>query len=119
MLSGRRIFRHSHSGHHGVNGYALLEIANERNVAAVMFTAHALSVEDTVNSYKKGAAFYIPKEQIGDIRVFLEDVLEAKEKGKSSWWRWLERLGSYYNEKFGPNWREGNKEFWEKIRYRI
>ena len=103
----------------GVDGYALLRVANERNFAAVMLTAHALSVKDTVKSYKMGAASYLPKEKLDDIQIFLVDVLEAKEKGESSWWRWLERLESYYNERFGPNWREGEKEFWEKVKYRI
>ena len=48
----------------GVDGYELLEIANRRKVIAVMLTAHALSPEDTVKSYKEGAASYIPKEEM-------------------------------------------------------
>jgi DNA-binding response OmpR family regulator len=99
----------------GVDGYKLLEIANRRNVLAVMLTAHALSVEDTVRSFKKGAASYVPKEEMANIAAFLNDILEAKEKGKSLWWRWMDRLGSYYDKKFGPAWKEGDKEFWKKF----
>jgi CheY-like chemotaxis protein len=99
----------------GVNGYKLLEIAKKRNVIAVMLTAHALSIEDTVRSYKKGAASYVPKDEMANIKAFLDDILEAKEKGKSFWWRWMDRLGSYYDNKFGPGWREDDKEFWEKF----
>ncbi|HDR16227.1 MAG TPA: response regulator, partial [Desulfobacteraceae bacterium] len=35
----------------GVNGYKLLDIANEKGVLAVMLTAHALSPEDTMKSF--------------------------------------------------------------------
>ncbi len=61
----------------GVDGYELLEIAKEREVIAVMLTAHALSPEDTVRSYKKGAASYVPKEEMSNITIFLNDILEA------------------------------------------
>jgi hypothetical protein len=65
-----------------------------------MLTANALSVEDTFKSFKKGAASYVPKDEMVNITTFLEDILEAKEKGKHSWWRWFERLGSYYEKRF-------------------
>ena len=96
----------------GVNGYELLDFANQKNVTAVMLTAHALSLEDTEKSFKLGAAFYIPKDEIANIATFLRDVLEAKEKGKSPWWRWLDRMGSYYDKKFGSEWKENmGKDF--------
>lgn len=101
----------------GVSGYELLEIANNKEVIAIMLTAHALSPEDTVKSYKEGAASYIPKEEMGNITTFLNDILEAKEKGKNLWWRWLDRFASYYDRKFGPDWREKGTDIWEKIGY--
>lgn len=94
----------------GVNGFELLRIANERKVIAVMLTAHALSVEDTLRAYKEGAASYVPKDKMANITTYLNDVLEAKEKGKHFWWRWLERFGSYYNKKFASEWKNKNKE---------
>ncbi len=84
----------------GVDGYRLLEIANEQKVIAIMLTANALSVADTFKSFKKGAASYVPKDEMANITTFLEDILEAKEKGKHFWWRWFERLGSYYERHF-------------------
>ena len=99
----------------GVDGFKLLEIASERKVTAVMLTAHALSPENTVRSYKEGAAAYVPKEEIHNIAAFLNDILEAKEQGKSPWWRWFDRLGSFYDKKFGPNWRDRDREFWNKV----
>jgi len=102
----------------GVDGYKLLEIANEKGVIAVMLTAHALSPDNIFRSYKEGAASYVPKEEMLNIETFLNDILEAKEKGKSFWWRWFERLGNTYcKKKFGPDWKEKDKEFWEKFEY--
>jgi DNA-binding NtrC family response regulator len=101
----------------GVDGYELLEIAKEKRVIAVMLTAHALSPEDTVKSYKEGAASYVPKEEMVNITTYLNDILEAKDKGKHFWWRWLDRFGSYYDRKFGADWKDEDKEFWEKFKY--
>jgi CheY-like chemotaxis protein len=103
----------------GVNGYELLEIANRRNVMAVMLTAHALSPEDTVKSYESGAAYYVPKEKMSDIATYLNDILEAKEQGKPFWWRWLNRFGAYYDEKFGPDWKDKDKAFLEKLQFYV
>ena len=106
---------HAHNVH-GHLSYASLRAAHRRGLP-VMLTAHTLSVEDTVKSYREGAASYIPKEEIANITTYLNDIFEAKEKGKPFYWRWLERFASYYDKKFGPDWQEGEKEFWEKFKY--
>lgn len=103
----------------GVDGYQLLEIAKKKKVIPVMLTAHALSVEDTVKSFKNGAASYVPKDELSNIALFLNDILEARKKGKTVMGRWLDRLGDYYDQKFGPDWKDQNKEFWEKFKYWI
>ncbi len=99
----------------GVDGYKLLEIATERKVLPVMLTAHALTPEDTVRSFKEGAAYYVPKDNVTEIATYLNDILEAREQGKSSWWRWLERFVDFYNRKFGPNWQKSDIEFWKNF----
>ena len=99
----------------GVDGYNLLDLAKKKDVIAVMLTAHALSVEDTIKSYKKGAASYIPKDEMHKITTFLNDILEAKERGENFWWRWLDRLGSYYGKKFGQDWLSKEKDFWRNF----
>ena len=103
----------------GVDGYKLLEIANKRKVMAVMLTAHALSPEDTVKSYEEGAAYYVPKEKLSEITTYLNDILEAKEQGKSFWWRWLDRFEVFFDEKFGPDWKDKDKDFWDKFPYYV
>ena len=101
----------------GVDGYKLLEIAGRKNIIAVMLTAHALSPENIVKSFQGGAASYLPKEELWEIATHLEEVLEAKEKGGHFWSRWMQRWGSYYDNKFGPNWKDQDKEFWERFKY--
>ena len=99
----------------GVDGFKLLEIANQRNIPALMLTAHALSEENLKKSAEKGASYYAPKDEIDRIDLFVADVIEARDKKKNVWLKWLERLGSYYDSRFtGPNWREKNKAFWDQ-----
>lgn len=97
----------------GVDGYKLLEIARQYEIIPVMLTAHALSPEDTFKSFKEGAAYYVPKEKMEDIAIYLEDVLEAKEQGKNVFVRWLERFEEFYDHRFGQKWRDLGKD-WEK-----
>ncbi|RJR47352.1 MAG: response regulator [Desulfobacteraceae bacterium] len=97
----------------GVKGYELLEIANQRNIPALMLTAHALSEEHLRHSAGKGAAYYAPKDEIAKIDLFITDVLEAKEKKKNVWLEWFDRLGGFFDKRFGGTaWRE--KAFWEE-----
>jgi len=100
----------------GVDGYRLLDMLRETDTITVMLTAHAFSPKETVKSFKKGAASYIPKEEMGNIVLYLNDVLEAQEQGKHFWSRWFDRFASYYDEKFGPGWQDEDKDFWEKFK---
>jgi len=103
----------------GVEGYDLLEIANRRKVIALMLTAHALSLDNIIKSYEEGAASYVPKDEMTDITTYLNDILEAKEQGKHFWWRWLERFSSSFEKRFGPEWQDDQKEFWQKFGHYI
>lgn len=104
----------------GVDGYALLDIANKRKITAVMLTAHAFTPDNLVKSIKEGAASYLPKEELTNITTFLNDVLEAKEKGKSTWEPWQEKLPtSYFEKRWGAAWQDTDKEFWERFRASI
>jgi DNA-binding response OmpR family regulator len=99
----------------GVNGYQLLEIAVRRKITAVMLTAHALSPEDTIRSYKGGAAYYVPKDKMRHLVTYLGDVLEAKKKGKNTWIPFMGWAEAYYSTKFGPKWKDTDKDFWDKL----
>ena len=69
----------------GVNGFELLNIANRKNIIAVMLTAHALTPENIVRSYEDGAASFLPKPEMIRIATFLEDIVEAREKSRDPW----------------------------------
>lgn len=99
----------------GVEGYELLEIANKREIPALMLTAHAISEEHLKKSIQKGASFYAPKDEINKIATFLADVLEAREKKKNVWAKWYERLSGFCDRRFGPNWKDKDPEFWDSI----
>ena len=99
----------------GVKGYELLEHARKKGVPTLMFTAHALNPEAFEKSMEGGAKAYIPKEEMANIASFLNDVLDAKEKGKNPWARWYDRMGSFFEKKFGPKWQEDERDFWEKF----
>ena len=100
----------------GVDGYQLLEYAVQRKIPAIMLTAHALSPADTLKSHKKGAAYYLPKEEMFNIQRHLTDVLEAQAKGKNTWERWFDRFASFYERKFGPDWQEPDRKYWDKFK---
>jgi DNA-binding NtrC family response regulator len=99
----------------GVSGFELLDIAIKKDIPALMLTAHALTEEALKQSAESGASYYAPKDEMSKIAVFVADVIEAKEKKKNVWTKWAERLGGFYDRKFvGSNWREKEKEFWDK-----
>jgi DNA-binding response OmpR family regulator len=100
----------------GVNGYELLEIAVKKKVTAVMLTAHALSPEDTMKSFRGGAAFYVPKDKMAEMPAILAKILDLKSKGKSTWMPFVGWAEAYYNAKFGPKWEKQKKEFQEKVK---
>lgn len=99
----------------GVNGYELLDICRKRKVPALMLTAHAVSYGDLKKSVKKGASYYVPKDEIAQIDIFLADIFIAKEKDQNIWLRWYERLSKFSAERFGPDWKDKDKEFWDSI----
>ena len=101
----------------GVKGFELLEIARQKDIPALMLTAHALNKETLKKAAEEGASYYVPKEEIDKIDVFVADVLEARENNKNPWIRWYERLCGFFDNgmKFsGPNWRRQHEEFWDK-----
>ncbi len=97
----------------GVNGYKLLEIANNKGFISIMLTAHALTLEDTVKSFREGAAYFVPKEKLSDLSDILHDILENKEKENIFWTHWYDRYAPLYEKRFGHGWQNKHKEFWE------
>ncbi len=99
----------------GVRGYELLEIANKREVPAMMLTAHALTQDNLKKSFQKGAAYYVPKDEISKVDVFLADILDAIDKKKNVVVKWYERLSGFCDRRFGPNWKDDDPDFWNSL----
>lgn len=99
----------------GVSGLKLLEEAVEKGIPAIMLTAHAVNPETLMESIKKGAISYIPKETMAELDVLLNDLLGAYERGKPPWKMLFDKLGSYFDQRFGPDWRKNSREFWSKF----
>ncbi len=103
----------------GVSGYELLDICVAKNIVAVMLTAYAVTPADVRKSFDKGAAFYIPKEEMARIDVFLIDVLEAKQKGRNTWSRWYSRLSQFSERAFGSDWAKDDEDLLKKFTFHI
>ena len=95
----------------GVNGFELLKNAVSRGFPAVMLTAHAVTTDALKKSIKLGAISFLPKEKMSELKEFLEDVV--LDGGKSIWIKLFDRLGAYFNKRFGPDWKERDKFFTE------
>lgn len=99
----------------GVRGYDLLEIAKKRSIPALMLTAHALTKEDLKKSFEEGASYFVPKEEIDQVDVYLVDIIDAGEKKKNVFAKWYERLSGFCDRRFGPEWREDDPHFWDSL----
>jgi DNA-binding NtrC family response regulator len=95
----------------GVNGFDLLENSVDRGFPTVMLTAHALTPEALKKSIKLGAVSFLPKDKMTELRPFIEEVVLGE--GRPVWQKFFERLGAYFNKRFGPDWVERDKFFKE------
>ena len=88
----------------GVRGFDLLEIAVSRSFKTTMLTAHALSPEALKKSHDMGAMSYLPKDKLGELIPFLEDILQNEYK--TVWKRLIEKLEAYFDERFESEWKK-------------
>jgi len=97
----------------GVRGFDLLKMAVKCPFPVAMLTAHALFPEALKRSIELGARAYLPKEKLGEIVPFLEDVL--KYDYLPGWKRLLRRLEGYFNTAWGKSWKKTEATFWNKF----
>ncbi|MGO9567185.1 MAG: response regulator [Desulfomonilaceae bacterium] len=96
----------------GVKGFELLEHSVARGFLTVMLTAHAATLEALKKSITLGAASFLPKEYMGELREVLEDVISGR--GKRFWWRKsFDRTSAYFTREFGSDWKEKDAFFHE------
>jgi CheY-like chemotaxis protein len=97
----------------GVRGFDLLELAMSRKFPVAMLTAHALTPEALKRSFEMGARAYLPKEKLGEIVPFLDDML--KYEYLPGWKRLLEKLEGFFNERWGQHWKKAEEKFWKEF----
>jgi DNA-binding response OmpR family regulator len=101
----------------GVRGFDLLQIADSAGFPVVMLTAHAFTPEALKKSIDLGARAYLPKEKLGSLVPFLEDVLKLNYQ--STWKKALDQVGTMFNKKFGSDWRQSEESFWEDFEKKL
>ncbi len=97
----------------GVGGFDLLNLAVSRNFKVAILTAHALNPEALKHSMELKARAYLPKEKLGEIVPFLEDML--KYEYLPGWRRLLENLRGFFNERWGKSWQKQETKFWKEF----
>ncbi len=101
----------------GVRGFDLLQQAVSHQFPVVMLTAHALNPESLRRSIEMGARAYLPKEMLGAIVPFLEDVL--KYEHLTAWGRLMGKLKGLFVTYWGENWKKVDEKFWKEFDERI
>jgi DNA-binding NtrC family response regulator len=98
----------------GVRGFDLLEQSVKRNFPTAMLTAHSLNPESLKRSIEMGAYAYLPKEKLGEIVPFLEDILESSD-GSTVWGRLMNKLEGYFSSRWGELWKKSEEKFWKEF----
>jgi len=101
----------------GVRGFDLLQIAHNAGFPVVMLTAHAFTPEALKKSIELGARAYLPKEKLGSLAPFLEDVVKLSYT--SAWKKALDQVVSLFNKKYGSDWRKTEGEFWDEFEKKL
>ena len=97
----------------GVRGFDLLELAVSRNFPVAMLTAHALTPEALRRSFELKARAYLPKEKLGEIVPFLEDILKVEYL--PGWKLLFEKLKGFFTGRWGENWQKRDEKFWKEF----
>ncbi|MCP3875608.1 MAG: response regulator [Desulfobacteraceae bacterium] len=99
----------------GVNGIKLLEECVKKNIPAIMLTANSMNPESLVESIKKGAISYLSKEHLSALDSLINELLSAKDQGTPPWKFLFDKLGDFFDTRFGSDWKNDDKDFWDKF----
>lgn len=101
----------------GVRGFDLLDLAVRKKNRVAMLTAHALTPEALKRSFEMKARAYLPKDKMGEIVPFLEDILNYEYL--PGWKCLMKKLEGYFIAQWGEYWQKTEERFWndfDKIR---
>jgi len=98
----------------GVRGFDLLDFAASRNIPVAMLTAHAFNPEALKHSIQNGARAYLPKEKLGEVVPFLEDIFSETDS-LTGWARLMKKLEGYLRSHWGEYWKNRDEKFWKEF----
>jgi DNA-binding response OmpR family regulator len=102
-------------GNIGVGGFDLLSINMSRPVRfpVVILTDHALDPQALRRFIEVGSRAYLPKEKLGEIVPFLEDVLRYE--NLPGWARLFQNVRGFFNARWEEDWKKTDKSFWREF----
>lgn len=95
----------------GIRGFDLLDLAVTKNLRVAVLTAHALTPEALKKSIELGAWAYLPKDKLGEVVPFIEDVLRYDYS--PGWNRLMKTLEEFFNARWGELWKKSEEKFWK------
>jgi DNA-binding response OmpR family regulator len=98
----------------GVRGFDLLDIAVKKGLKVAMLTAHAISLEALKHSYEMKARAYLPKDMLGEIVPFLEDILRYDYK--TGWEKLAKKLHGFFTDRFESDWENKTGVPWRAFK---
>ena len=101
----------------GVRGFDLLKISSDRDIPAVILTAHELNPAALRKSIELGARAYFPKYKLPDIVSYLESVLTNDYV--QGWGNIFQELRGHFDSRFGDRWMDTDKRFWSQFENKI
>lgn len=97
----------------GVSGYDILKMARDKDIPALMLTAHALTPENLKESITKGANAYIPKDELANLTAHAADVVRSRIMGREG--TWFSKLKPFFDKTFGKGWQDKDRSFWNSF----
>lgn len=86
----------------GIRGVDLAELASRRHFPIAMLTAHPLTPEALESFLEMEIQAYLPKEKIGEIVIFLEDMLRRRSsRGRRRFFYKMGHLGKSFELDWG------------------
>ncbi len=88
----------------GVRGFDLLHHAREKNIRAVMLTAHSMNAESMQRSIDRGAISFLPKDEMYRLDELVAEIFGDLAQGKAHWPKLEKRLQSKLKKEWGELW---------------
>lgn len=99
----------------GVKGLELLNVCVGQGFPTVMLTAPAMDPKYVIGALERGAASYMPKEDLAHLENRLIEVLDLLARGITPWTETIKRIDPILDEKYGAQWKKKLNQFLENI----